>query len=143
MKVGNTVEDFLLDVKIDVSAGGGPILELDTGMMDVLDGATVLVNASLSVVKVPLAPNSPGSIYSTELEELPLSAEYVALTPTVLNTVDPPASTTSVVGDECPESNDNVTGAGSAAVVDFPGPRTGGFFVAGAVAVLVTLSVNC
>jgi hypothetical protein len=51
---------FLLDVNTDVSAGGGPILELELGMTELLDGSTVRVGALLSVVRVPPAPYSPG-----------------------------------------------------------------------------------
>ena len=146
-EVGNAAEGFLLVVKSDVSAGGGPILVFELGKTVLLEGAPVRMKAELSVVKVPPAPYCPGSIYSAEAEELASSEyEYVALNPTVLDTVEPSGATTMEVG-PCPKSSVMSTvliglpgGPGSTKVglSGRPGRLTEGTELG----VLVTLSVN-
>lgn len=61
--VGND-GDLFLDVvgTYAVSAGGGAIPELGSGKIELRVGSTVREKLLLSVVKVPPAPYSPGSM---------------------------------------------------------------------------------
>lgn len=47
-----------------MSAGGGPTLVVRFGTIEVRVGNTVRVGASVSVVKLPPAPNCPGYVYA-------------------------------------------------------------------------------
>jgi hypothetical protein len=60
-----------------VSAGGGPILVVKLGTIEVRVGNTVREGASVSVVKPPPAPNCPGYVY----EDVPEPAPWVNCAP--------------------------------------------------------------